>query len=80
MRRRDFALAKEKPVAVVSLRAPYDILSVPEIGAYLCAYDSRKPSLSAGAEVLLGQRRPSGSLPAVIPGFFAIGAGMRDFV
>jgi beta-N-acetylhexosaminidase len=73
------ALAKEKPVAVVALRAPYDILSVPEVPAYLCAYDSREPSLTAAAEVLLGERRPSGSLPAVIPGVFNIGAGMRDF-
>jgi beta-N-acetylhexosaminidase len=74
------ALAKDKPVAVVALRGPYDILSVPEIPAYLCAYDSREPSLTAAAEVLLGDRKPSGSLPAVIPGVFTIGAGMRDFV
>jgi beta-N-acetylhexosaminidase len=73
------ALTKEKPVAVVALRGPYDILSVPEIPAYLCAYDSREPSLTAAAEILLGERKPSGSLPAVIPGVFSIGAGMRDF-
>jgi beta-N-acetylhexosaminidase len=73
------ALAKEKPVAMVALRGPYDILSVPEIPAYVCAYDSREPSLTAAAEVLLGERKPSGSLPAVVPGVFAIGAGMRDF-
>jgi hypothetical protein len=73
------ALAKEKPVAVVALRAPYDILSVPEIPAYLCAYDSREPSLVAAAEVLLGERKPLGSLPALIPGLFSLGAGMRDF-
>lgn len=73
------ALAREKPVAVVALRGPYDILSVPEIPAYLCAYDSREPSLTAAAEILLGERKPSGSLPAVIPGVFSIGAGMRDF-
>jgi beta-N-acetylhexosaminidase len=72
-------LAKEKPVAVVALRGPYDILSVPEVPAYLCAYDSREPSLTAAAEVLLGERKPSGSLPAAIPGVFSIGAGMRDF-
>ena len=73
------ALAKVKPVAVLALRGPYDILSIPEIAAYLCAYDSREPSLTAAAEVLLGERRPSGSLPAVVPGVFSIGAGMRDF-
>ena len=73
------ALAQQKPVVVVALRGPYDILSVPEIPAYLCAYDSREPSLVAAAEVLLGERKPLGSLPAVVPGVFAIGAGMRDF-
>jgi beta-N-acetylhexosaminidase len=73
------ALAKEKPVAVVALRGPYDILSIPDIAAYLCAYDSREPSLVAATEVLLGERKPSGSLPAVVPGIFSIGAGMRDF-
>jgi beta-N-acetylhexosaminidase len=73
------ALAKEKPVAVVALRGPYDILSVPEIAAYVCAYDSREPSLTAAAEVLLGERKPTGSLPAAIPGVFSIGAGLRDF-
>jgi beta-N-acetylhexosaminidase len=72
-------LAREKPVAVVALRGPYDILNVPEVPAYLCAYDSREPSLIAAAEVLLGERKPSGSLPAVIRGVFGIGAGMRDF-
>jgi beta-N-acetylhexosaminidase len=73
------ALAKEKPVAVVALRGPYDILSIPDIAAYVCAYDSREPSLTAAAEVLLGERKPAGSLPATVPGFFSIGAGMRDF-
>jgi len=73
------ALAKEKPVAVVALRGPYDILSIPDVAAYLCAYDSREPSLTAAAEVLLGERKPSGSLPAIVPGFFSIGAGMHDF-
>src|SRR5712691_11322509 len=73
------ALAKEKPVAVVALRGPYDIQSAPDVPAYLCAYDSREPSLTAAAELLLGERKPSGSLPAVVPGAFSIGAGMRDF-
>src|SRR2546423_1035899 len=73
------ALAKEKPVAVVALRGPYDILSVPDIPAYLCAYDSREPSLTAAAEGLFGGRQPAGSPPAIVPGFFSIGAGMRDF-
>jgi beta-N-acetylhexosaminidase len=72
-------LAESKPVAVVALRGPYDILSVPNVPAYLCAYDSREPSLVAAAEVLFGERKPAGALPAVVPGVFSLGAGMRDF-
>lgn len=73
------ALQRDHPVAVVALRGPYDVLSVPDVAAYLCAYDSREPSLTAAAEVLLGERKPTGALPAVIPGVFGIGSGMRDF-
>ena len=73
------ALGKDRKVAVVALRGPYDILSVPEVAAYLCAYDAREASLAAAAEVLLGERRPSGSLPAMVPGVFSLGAGLRDF-
>lgn len=74
------ALARDKPVVVVALRGPYDVLSVPEIPAYLCAYDGREPTMVATAEILLGERKPVGSLPAAVPGVFPIGAGMRDFV
>jgi beta-N-acetylhexosaminidase len=73
------ALAKDKPVAVVALRGPYDVLSVPEVPAYLCAYDGREPSIVAAVEVLLGERKPTGSLPADVPGVFKIGSGLRDF-
>src|SRR2546423_408662 len=73
-------LAREKtPVVMVSLRGPYDVMSQPDIAAYLCAYDGREPSLVAATEVLLGERRPTGSLPVEIPGLYAIGSGMRDF-
>jgi beta-N-acetylhexosaminidase len=73
------ALMKEKSVVMVSLRGPYDIATVPDVPAYLCAYGGREPSLVAAAEILLGERKPVGSLPADIPGLFKIGAGLRDF-
>jgi beta-N-acetylhexosaminidase len=73
------ALARDRRVAVVALRGPYDVLSVPEIQAYLCAYDGREPTCVAVAEILVGQRKPQGSLPAAVPGVFPVGAGMRDF-
>jgi beta-N-acetylhexosaminidase len=72
------AVAKEKPVTVVALRGPYDLMSVPDVSAYLCAYDGREPSLIAAVEVMLGERKPVGTLPVDIPGLFRIGAGMKD--
>jgi beta-N-acetylhexosaminidase len=73
------ALMKEKSVVMVSLRGPYDISTVPDVPAYVCAYGGREPSLVAATEILLGERKPVGSLPADIPGLFKIGAGLRDF-
>jgi beta-N-acetylhexosaminidase len=73
-------LSRERaPVVMVSLRGPYDIAQQPDVAAYLCAYDGREPSLVAATEVLIGERKPVGSLPVEIPGLFAIGAGLRDF-
>lgn len=73
------ALLKEKPTALVSLRAPYDVMTIPEAPAVLCTYGAREVSLTAAAEVLFGERKPSGSLPVDIPGMYRIGDGMRDF-
>ena len=73
------AIANERPVCMVSLRGPYDVMTVPDVPAYLCAYDGREPSLVAAIEILLGDRRPVGMLPVEIPGLFRIGAGMKDF-
>jgi beta-N-acetylhexosaminidase len=73
------ALADERPVCVVSLRGPYDLMTVPNVPAYICAYDGREPSLVAVGEILLGERKPVGTLPVDIPGLFRLGAGMKDF-
>jgi beta-N-acetylhexosaminidase len=73
------ALANERPVCMVSLRGPYDLMTVPDVPAYVCAYDGREPSLVAVSEILLGERKPVGALPVDIPGLFRIGVGMRDF-
>lgn len=70
------ALAKTKPTILVSMRSPYDVMSVPEIPAYLCAYYGRPDAARAVAEVLLGKTKPQGKLPVEIPGLFPIGAGL----
>jgi beta-N-acetylhexosaminidase len=73
------AVANEKPVCVVSLRGPYDVMTVPDVPAYVCAYDGREPSLVGASEVLVGERKPVGTLPVDIPGLYQMGAGMKDF-
>ncbi len=73
------ALAAMKPTVMVSLRAPYDALYVSGVAAIVCAYGGRVPTLRAVIEVLTGARRPTGRLPVVVPGRFAIGAGRSDF-
>jgi beta-N-acetylhexosaminidase len=72
------ALASARPTAVVSLRSPYDALSVPAIPAYLCAYHGRASAVGAAADVLLGKIAPRGRLPVEIPGMWSIGAGMSS--
>jgi hypothetical protein len=83
MRRRELLRAAAATAlaacAPTTIPGPTGDVSVLEIAAYLCAHDSREPSLTAVAEVLLGERKPAGSLPAVVPARFSIGAGMRVF-
>ena len=71
------ALQAVRPTVLVSLRSPYDILSVPSVSGYVCAYTGREPTLRALADVLSGARAPSGTLPVDIPGVYRIGDGMK---
>jgi len=73
------AVANERPVCMVSLRGPYDVMTIADVPAYLCAYDGREPSLVAASEILVGERKPVGAVPVEIPGLFRIGAGLKDF-
>jgi beta-N-acetylhexosaminidase len=69
------ALGAAMPVAVVSLRSPYDVMAFPDVDAFVCAYSSRDASCRAAAEVLAGDRVPQGRLPVAVPGLFALGSG-----
>jgi beta-N-acetylhexosaminidase len=72
------ALQAVKPTVLVSLRSPYDILSLPTATGYVCAYTGREPTLRALADVLTGARAPTGTLPVDIPGLYRIGDGMKN--
>ena len=70
------ALRTIRPLVLVSLRHPYDVLAAPDVAGYVCAYDGRDASLRATSEILLGTRQPVGRLPVSIGDVFKIGDGM----
>ncbi|MGH2450156.1 MAG: glycoside hydrolase family 3 C-terminal domain-containing protein, partial [Candidatus Limnocylindria bacterium] len=73
------ALAAVRPTALVSMRSPYDALSVPDIPAYVCAYYGRPAAATAAAELLLGEIPPQGRLPVEVPSLWPIGAGLQGW-
>jgi beta-N-acetylhexosaminidase len=60
----------------VALRTPYDLLRMPWIGTFVCAYTSVEPSVIALAEVLFGEMPAVGRLPVELPGLFPRGHGL----
>ncbi|SFS59488.1 beta-N-acetylhexosaminidase [Marininema halotolerans] len=72
------ALTKlEKPITVVALRNPYDIMKFPQVEAYMNAYGYRSVSLQAAVDTLFGVNSPQGKLPVTIPNLYPYGWGLR---
>lgn len=65
-----------KPVIVAAIRNPYDLMSFPNVNAYLATYGDRDVSVNALARVLAGEVNPSGELPVTIPGVAQFGDGL----
>jgi beta-N-acetylhexosaminidase len=57
------ARAPDAELVVVALRTPYDLLRMPWVGTFVCAYTSVEPSVVALAEVLFGETPAAGHLP-----------------
>ncbi|PWW42361.1 MULTISPECIES: beta-N-acetylhexosaminidase [Paenibacillus] len=55
-----------KPLAVVALRSPYDLLAIPEIKVYVAAYESRPLAMDSAARALMGHIPFAGKLPVSI--------------
>lgn len=55
-----------KPLAVVALRSPYDLLAIPEVKVYVAAYESRPLAMDSAARALLGHIPFAGKLPVSI--------------
>lgn len=71
-------IGSARPLVVVSLRSPYDVLAFSDVAAYVCAYHTRDVGCQAAAEILIGARAPTGRLPVEVPGIFAIGSGLSS--
>lgn len=57
----------EAPAIAVAIRNPYDIMSYPEVDAYIAQYGFRTASFKAAAAAIFGEINPSGKLPVTIP-------------
>ncbi|MGH2627131.1 MAG: glycoside hydrolase family 3 protein, partial [Anaerolineales bacterium] len=58
---------------VVATGDPYDVLSFPDVPAYVATYGTDSFTLEATARVLLGEIPPSGRLPVTLPGLHLAG-------
>ncbi|WP_438495352.1 beta-N-acetylhexosaminidase [Paenibacillus sp. IHBB 3054] len=65
-----------KPLAVVALRNPYDLLAMPEIETYTAAYEGRPLALESAAKALLGQIPFQGRLPVSLGDKYPAGWGL----
>jgi beta-N-acetylhexosaminidase len=64
----NYAVAENKPLAVMAVGDPYDIAFMPGIKAYLALYGvPTGPSVTAGVNTIFGLNRPAGRLPVPIP-------------
>lgn len=66
----EYAKSKNKPVAVMSIKDPYDLRYLNNVQAYVAvlgAYGTAMPNVSAGIRGIFGLFNPTGVLPVVIP-------------
>jgi len=62
----DILVTLGKPLIVVALRTPYDILDFTHVTTYLCTYGIRDESMQALAKIIMGQLTASGKLPCTL--------------
>jgi len=63
-------------VIVISFGNPYLIMNLPEVDAYLCAYDIIVVSQRAAVAAIFGEFNPTGRLPVSIPGLYKYAHGL----
>ncbi|WP_274365706.1 beta-N-acetylhexosaminidase [Paenibacillus thermotolerans] len=65
-----------KPLAVVALRSPYDLLALGDVPAYVAAYENRPLSVQSSAKALLGLIPFRGKLPVSLGERYPAGWGL----
>lgn len=55
-----------KPLAVVAMRSPYDLLALPDAQVYVAAYESRPLAMDSVAQALMGRIPFAGKLPVTL--------------
>ena len=63
----DLIASYDAPAIAVAIRNPYDIMSYPDVDAYIAQYGFRTASFKATAAAIFGEINPSGKLPVTIP-------------
>jgi beta-N-acetylhexosaminidase len=69
----------DRPVVVVALTSPYDLLAFPQQATYLTTYNDNLSLLSAAVKLLYGQIQPLGTLPVDLLPHFPIGFGLTEY-
>ncbi|MBO4674701.1 MAG: glycoside hydrolase family 3 protein [Elusimicrobiaceae bacterium] len=64
----DILLQKGVPSVLVSTMSPYDIAHYPQAATVLATYGLNKYVLQTTARIILGEIKPQGKMPVVIPG------------
>ncbi|BDG35425.1 beta-N-acetylhexosaminidase [Saccharococcus caldoxylosilyticus] len=59
----------DAPVIVIGIRNPYDVMSYPNVDAYLAQYGFQQASFQAAADTIFGVNTPTGKLPVTIPSY-----------
>lgn len=73
----ELLLGLGKPLVVVALRNPYDLLAMPGVQAYVAAYESRPLALESAAQALLGLIAFQGKLPVSLGKEYPAGWGIE---
>jgi beta-N-acetylhexosaminidase len=59
----------EAPVIAIGIRNPYDVMSYPNVDAYLAQYGFQQASFQAAVDTIFGVNTPTGKLPVTIPSY-----------